>query len=569
MQNAAILSRAYWTKCPVRAAEVEGFLQPAQVGTGVTRHLDPSSISADGNPSTVSSPKSLSLDAKHAFSRYTHLLTSLSTEMNRSLFHTDDVEDTSCLSGKALQVGYYPGSGTRYVAHRDSSPLNPYRKITVLFYVNDWKDGDGGSLRVYPDSIDPTRGSDTNALEGVDIQPRRGRMVVFRSDLLHEVLPSFAPRFAITMWLYSTADVMKRMHELRNARIFCSVPAYRDPETHPTIASLIEQAKYPDRLRIGVLYQDHPDEDAGLHEVALPGVARVVEGRGEVGGDGGTVICVMRMKSTEARGPAYARWVIQDRLYMDEEFVFLVDSHMRFARGWDTHLISASLGTQKIRAGGKPRCVSMYPPPYQPPCALGPAPWGPVKMIAQSISESDGMLRIVGRVEGGKSGGAQTQGFVAAGCLFLPREAVRSVPLDPKLEGLFFGEEMVLSARLFTHGFDAVAPGAWGGGGSAKAGEGIRSVWAGEQGALSWHLWSRKGRKTWWENNGKGREEISERARKRVWDVILAGYADRDEVFDEDVAMGGNYGLGNVRTMVEFEKLCSVDFVLRKLKREN
>ncbi|KAI8813123.1 hypothetical protein BJ742DRAFT_849906 [Cladochytrium replicatum] len=127
----------------------------------------------------------LSLPAKHTLSRYIHLPPSLSTEMNGSLFHTDDVEDTSCMSGKGFRSGINRSVGR------------------VLFYVKDWKDGDGDCLRVYPDSMDPTR-------ETESIFPSRegGRMAVFRSDMLHEVLLSYATRFAITMWVYSTVDFL-------------------------------------------------------------------------------------------------------------------------------------------------------------------------------------------------------------------------------------------------------------------------------------------------------------------------------------------------------------------------
>lgn len=46
----------------------------------------------------------------------------------------------------------YPGSGARYLAHRDNEAIRPNvfqnsREVTAILYINpDWKQGDGGEL---------------------------------------------------------------------------------------------------------------------------------------------------------------------------------------------------------------------------------------------------------------------------------------------------------------------------------------------------------------------------------------------------------------------------------------
>ena len=43
--------------------------------------------------------------------------------------------------------------------------------------------------------------------------------------------------------------------------IFVSIASYRDPQTQTTIESLINQAKYPENIRIGVVEQNLPSDN--------------------------------------------------------------------------------------------------------------------------------------------------------------------------------------------------------------------------------------------------------------------------------------------------------------------
>ncbi|CAJ1959360.1 unnamed protein product [Cylindrotheca closterium] len=69
------------------------------------------------------------------------------------------------------------------------------RYLTCLVYLNtDWKEGDGGCLRVFPN------GESEDSY--VDIAPLGGRMVVLSSpSLFHGVLPTNAQRYACAAWL--------------------------------------------------------------------------------------------------------------------------------------------------------------------------------------------------------------------------------------------------------------------------------------------------------------------------------------------------------------------------------
>jgi SM-20-related protein len=81
--------------------------------------------------------------------------------------------------------------GSFYTRHFDQFRETNNRIFSTILYLNpDWKPEDGGQLRVY------------NTEGFVDIEPKMGSFVCFRSDLIeHEVLKTTRTRFSITGWL--------------------------------------------------------------------------------------------------------------------------------------------------------------------------------------------------------------------------------------------------------------------------------------------------------------------------------------------------------------------------------
>ncbi|NOT75177.1 MAG: 2OG-Fe(II) oxygenase [Cyclobacteriaceae bacterium] len=119
-------------------------------------------------------PKSIAL--------YLKRLEELSQYVNQNLF----------LSLKDIEVHMtiYP-VGTFYKRHIDQFKSDDHRKLSVILYLNnDWKQEDGGQLRLYLPE------------EPIDILPEAGRLVCFRSDLIeHEVMLAKRERLSITGWL--------------------------------------------------------------------------------------------------------------------------------------------------------------------------------------------------------------------------------------------------------------------------------------------------------------------------------------------------------------------------------
>jgi SM-20-related protein len=101
--------------------------------------------------------------------------------LNRSLFLSlKDIE---------AHMTIYP-AGSFYRRHLDQFKADDRRKLSAICYLNnDWKDDEGGQLRMYLPS-GPR-----------DVFPLAGRLVCFRSELIeHEVLAATRPRLSLTGW---------------------------------------------------------------------------------------------------------------------------------------------------------------------------------------------------------------------------------------------------------------------------------------------------------------------------------------------------------------------------------
>ncbi|SMG29774.1 SM-20-related protein [Marivirga sericea] len=79
---------------------------------------------------------------------------------------------------------------TFYKRHVDRFQQNAHRVISFVLYLNEnWQEGHGGELALYFDDKDEK------------IQPVAGRLLLFRSELEHEVLMSYRKRYSITGWM--------------------------------------------------------------------------------------------------------------------------------------------------------------------------------------------------------------------------------------------------------------------------------------------------------------------------------------------------------------------------------
>lgn len=236
----------------------------------------------------------------------------------------------------------YP-TGTRYVRHRDTSPLLPGRVATAILYLNDdWKEGDGGELKIH---FDGAEGASTI------VAPAFGRLVVFDSRTEHEVLEFRGrERWAITAFMYR-ADAVASAPTLTSVpQILVAIASYRDEECLHTVDALFRTASIPDRVKVAVLDQSDHDTDGDC----VSAQARE---------EWQTQIGVHTLHWSLAKGPCWARAMLQQCLE-DEGYYLQIDSHMRFVDGWDELLMRQLADCQKMAA--KP-ILSTYPLGYHRP----------------------------------------------------------------------------------------------------------------------------------------------------------------------------------------------------------
>ena len=90
-------------------------------------------------------------------------------------------------------LAWYP-PGSFYKKHVDQFRGTEHRVVTVVLYLNDdWRTGQGGELRLYPDK-------DNHAVFQ-DVLPTGGTLACFVTNaMVHEVLPATRDRLSMTGW---------------------------------------------------------------------------------------------------------------------------------------------------------------------------------------------------------------------------------------------------------------------------------------------------------------------------------------------------------------------------------
>lgn len=290
--------------------------------------------------------------------------------------------------------------------------------------------------------------------------------------------------------------------------IFVQIPAYRDPELVPTLDSLFEQAKRPDKLRVRVCWQH------ARHE-RLPRRYRSA-----------AAIEIDDVPHGESRGANWARRRVQ-RQWKGEPYSLIIDSHLRFARHWDSKLTSM-LESCKARGAERP-LITGYPPDLDPRAPRSARSHVPLKMYKEAYI--NGLLVHFGghRLPLSRWLKAPIPAeFLALGFLFSEGRFNEDVPLDPKV--YFFGDEITTGLRAFCHGYEFFHP----------------------HRVLAWHVYDRSTRRCHWQDH----HDWSERDNASFARVrrILRGYAYR------------KYPLGTTRTIANYESRIGLPLEMRGLE---
>lgn len=296
--------------------------------------------------------------------------------------------------------------------------------------------------------------------------------------------------------------------------IFIQIPSYRDFELNKTVASAVDNASGLNKLSFGI------------HNCVL------FEGEIEVTKDSPEWVTIHSTTSVAPKniGLQQARYIANE-FYDGEDYYFQIDSHMRFVKNWDEMCIRAIVQYQDM--GLEKPLVTQYPPNYGYDdngkekydenltfyqCGI----WfgENVKQFEETLIPSQ-----QAKVLSGDCGFVKS---VSGGNIFTLGEFAHIKP-NPKIA--FWGEEPLIAARAFTHGFDLVMPFA-------------HSVY---------HLYH-------------SQQPFAKARRHHVWadfpEIWAIAETDSKQeyrrIFTERIV--GEFGFGKERTLKEYEEFSGLDF---------
>lgn len=293
-------------------------------------------------------------------------------------------------------------------------------------------------------------------------------------------------------------------------RIFVQIASYRDPECQWTVKDLFEKASHPDRISVGICWQFVPEDDKDCFEIPYPRPKQVR---------------VINVHAKDSMGVCWARARTQT-LWQGEEYTLQIDAHMRFEPGWDDLLIAMCK-----QSGLEKPVISTYPPGYTPP---GELQKGWVFSMKATRFDENGILLMCGHgIPEAQAPAKPMRGaFAAAGFFFAPSAIIKEVPYDPYL--YFFGEEITLITRAWTHGWDFFHPNK----------------------PVIYHDWERKDRKRTHFDDHRDWPTMNARAFARVLHLLGMKQSD-DPLAIKDIV---HFGLGTARTLAEYEAFSGINF---------
>lgn len=329
---------------------------------------------------------------------------------------------------------------------------------------------------------------------------------------------------------------------MRNT-IFVSIASYRDAELIPTLKDMVASSACPEKLFISVCWQDEKRDfsvftDMGVtkkeYSESTPDVIRL--------NYHGATINIHFVQYYQAKGACWARHCCE-QYYTDQDYFLQIDSHCRFNKNWDSELIDYY---QFLKNDFRKPVISGYPPGYIP--ATDDKEEDRQQIVARMVFNqfNDGDIASFSPVAL-LDEKQHTRGcFLAGGFTFSAGQFVLDVPNDPQI--FFLGEEISMSARAFTHGYDVIYPNK----------------------IFLYHFYCREGCDRIWGDHTPEKKEVK---------VVEKSWVERDKMSknrvrqvlgipqSDDIDLG-KYCLGTERTLEEYEYLTGIFFSEQLVSRE-
>lgn len=293
--------------------------------------------------------------------------------------------------------------------------------------------------------------------------------------------------------------------------IFVQIASYRDPELRNTITDLLAKATHPNQLHIAIGWQHSPYEDWDQLDEYLHHKQ----------------FTIIDVDYRDAKGPCWIRAQL-NAAYKNQTYMLQLDSHHRFADGWDTTLITM---LEQLRSDECPKpLLSSYLPSFNPandPAERVLSPWimefdrfapeSPVHFLPHTIDDFTTRDAPV------------PARFVSGHFIFADGSFVQDVPYDPTY--YFHGEEINLSVRAYMAGYDLFAPHI----------------------ICIWHEYHRNGKRKHWDDHP-------------TWvELDKVSHAHNREVLGIDQIDSEKRLLSHHRTLQDYEMYAGIEFATRRV----
>lgn len=310
--------------------------------------------------------------------------------------------------------------------------------------------------------------------------------------------------------------------------IFVSIAAFCDPWLLLTVRDACAKAAHPERLVFAVFEQDVRSREADL--LAITNLC-------------GATLRYRQAHPVQSRGVCWARAGIGE-MYLGEEWLLQIDSHMFFEPHWDELLLAQHA---ELRQHSPKPIITCYPWAFeiidgepvvpQAPSANTTLVMRPVPDARLSADSATMMFRTEHVFERRPIRGCH----VAGGFLFAGGDLLTAVPYDPLL--YFHGEEQSLALRAWTRGWD---------------------IWHMPHIPV-YHLYKRphtENRSHHWHPEWEAQREVKHhqrlaRAEERLADLL---YERRKDL--------GDFGLGADRSLDDYAVFSGIDYRRRSVVQE-
>jgi len=236
--------------------------------------------------------------------------------------------------------------------------------------------------------------------------------------------------------------------------IFVAIASYRDWQCRFTIESIFSRAKYPERVRVGVVDQITDGDDQcdvpikSCDDEPLQALCKYPD-----------QVDALQIEAELSVGPVFARH-LGHRLYRGEYYAMQSDAHVTYTQDWDVDIIA-----QLEATGDDMAVLTSYLTDVEGSIneKTGNSLRGTRPIMCNTEYESSGQgtyLRHLSQPELRATiiGMPQLEPYWAAGYSFSRGHFVVNVPYDLYQPMIFQGEEMSIAVRGFTIGYDFFSP---------------------------------------------------------------------------------------------------------------